>query len=493
MPQFGIGFFMLMITFDTVSYFYPESKVPAIHNLSLSIQPGERIAVMGSNGSGKTTFAHLIAGLLTSSRGIIKKEFSNDGSLPVGMIFQNPDNQLVAMTVEKELAFTLENLGQPIDKISEQIQTIARRFHLEHLLKKLTNELSGGEKQKIALASVMISEPELLLLDEPDSFLDQKGKKELFEELEIISSSRPNTTIIHITQFPEAARQYDRLLVFSNATISADNTPKAVFDDTDFCIHNGLKYAKKSAPSIPVTSLKAIPHINSLDRINCRKLAFGYEHTLFDNLTVTFSRSEIVGVTGLSGSGKTTLGLLLNRLLQPSSGDIQYLNQSGDLLPDENLPGQISMVFQQAERQFFLPAVKEELTFGPSNFNQYPDNNQLHQLCSLIGLPFTAFSTRDPLTLSGGEQRRLAVGSILSFLPNFIVFDEPTCGLDITGYEQFKELILQLKDLGIGIIIISHDFALISAVSDRVLTLSNQTGTILTRREFAEAHAQSIF
>ena len=173
-----------MIHIDKATYHYPGHTTAALNQLCLDVRPGEAVCVMGPNGCGKSTLAKLIAGLIKPDQGAIKISASPDQELPVGILFQNPDNQIVAMTVEKEVAFALENLALPMSQMEPMVERLLDRFRLLPLRNRLTSELSGGEKQRLALASVMVFNPPVLVLDEPDSFLDQQGKFALRQEID---------------------------------------------------------------------------------------------------------------------------------------------------------------------------------------------------------------------------------------------------------------------------------------------------------------------
>ncbi len=467
-----------MIELTNVTYRYPQQDQPALSHLSLSIKAGEAVCVMGANGSGKSTFALLLAGLIEPQGGRLDIRVDNESPLPVGILFQNPDNQMVAVTVEKEVAFALENLGTPPDEMERRIAETLERFRITHLRRRLTSELSGGEKQRVALASVMVMQPPILVLDEPDSFLDEAGKTLLTDELARIKASTPVLTEIRITQYPHVARSYERLILFDQGAVAADGRPADIFADTDLCLRTGLRYRLDAAQG----SQSGMPDLSAPDgspeQIVTRQLGFTYGNgrEILRELSLVLEGGQTLGVVGPSGSGKSTLGLLLCRLLMPTSGEVELLGLGGQSLPPENTRGRVSGLFQQPERQFFLPTCAEEISFGPGNLGHKLTSGEIAAMFSLIGLDSDRFGGRDPFTLSGGEKRRLAFAAVLSMGPRFIVFDEPTCGLDQDGVGRFIRLCRWLKQQRAGVVIITHDGDIIHALADRVLMLSGDGG-----------------
>ena len=199
------------------------------------------------------------------------------------------------------------------------------------------------------------------------------------------------------------------------------------------------------------------------------RFAYADGRKVLDNLTVALNGGETVGLVGATGSGKSTFGHLLCGLLRPSGGSLRYFNSDGKEVDFARIRGQISGVFQQPERQFFLPTCAEEIAFGPENLGLNITVEEVASLFNLVGLDAGVFAGRDPFTLSMGEKRRLAFAAVLSMAPQFIVFDEPTCGLDPAGVGRFIKMARTLKELGVGLVVISHDGTLIKAVADRVL------------------------
>lgn len=461
-----------MIKLENITYSYSKDSPVVLKNINLAIAPGESVCVMGANGSGKSTFAKLISGLIEPDRGELSIENNIEKDLPVGLIFQDPDNQMVAVIVENEIAFTMENLGYPFNKMESLVHEALQKFSIEPLRKRITSELSGGEKQRVALSSVMIFQPDILILDEPDSFLDERGKQALYSELEKIRIEKPDMIQIHITQYPHISLKYNRLIVFHNGEIVADDKPENIFSDTEFTNQTGLSYQRDAQlPTVP----KISGHQNKIHKICLEKITFNYSDQIkvLNNLSGCFTAGEITGMVGYSGSGKSTLSLLLCNLLQPTSGKIKYYNKNDQPIESSAISGKISALFQQPEKQFFLPTCEEEVKFGPKNFGYNLSDDETKLYFEMVGLNFKELAGRDPLTLSGGEKRRLAFACVISMSPDFIIFDEPTCGLDPVGVGLFIQLATVLKQNGSGIIIISHDGILLSHLADRLLIIDD--------------------
>lgn len=476
-----------MIKLTNVTYSYPQQQRPALNHLSLSIHEGESVCIMGANGCGKSTLALMLAGLFQPQAGRLEIRDPSKAVLPVGLLFQNPDNQMVAVTVEKEVAFALENLGTPPDEMEHRIAETLERFRITHLRKRLTSELSGGEKQRVALASVMVLKPPILVLDEPDSFLDQAGKAFLTEELSRLKKENSSLTELRITQYPQIAEQYNRLIVMQDGSVTADDHPSKILADNDLCLRTSIRYS----PQTDAASLFAMPDLTPVDEtlrhIGTHKLSFGYPGVspLIHDLGVTLAAGEILGLVGPSGSGKSSLAQLLCGLLKPTAGEIVLTDAAGATLPGDRMHGSVTALFQQPERQFFLSTCADEIAFGPTNLGHDPTRAEIDAMFKLAGLDVEAFRGRDPITLSGGEKRRLAFAAVLSMRPRFVLFDEPTCGLDQEGVGRFEQLCRHLKQQGVGIVIITHDGDIVHALADRVLTLSGHgIARLRTRPEF---------
>jgi len=474
-----------MIKFSNVSYSYSDGTT-ALKDINLHFARGERVSIVGSNGSGKTTLALLINGILRADSGTIEIDGLNpskedDNKLlkrRVGLVFQNPDNQLVSTTVEREIAFSLENMNVPSAEMKKRVEQAMDLFGLSQFYNRLTSDMSGGEKQRLALAAVMVTGPEILILDEPGSYLDESGKQLLDDAITLLLNEKKDLTVLRITQYSNVAAGYDRMVVFDDGRIVGDDKPEAIFAsvnaDEILGIEIPLKYRiKKMSKRIvdsPQRVDKNITHKKNIKSISVESVSFDYEtkrtgRLLFENIDLKFESDKVYGLVGPSGSGKTTLIQLMAGLLKPLGGKISYNGFQAQ-------PGDIAIAFQQSERQFFLETVDHEIKFGAGNLARNDIEKIVDNCYHLIGLDREYYGRRNPFTLSGGEKRRVAFGAILSLEPTFIFFDEPTCALDYRGIELFEKLVTQLKNDGIGVVIISHHGNIVFKLADEVIVLN---------------------
>ena len=487
-----------MVRLENVTYRYSGDLPPALLNVSLEIGEGEAVCVMGANGSGKSTLAKIVAGLIKPAQGRLTLGVANNTATPVGLLFQNPDNQMVAVTVEKEIAFALENLGVSQLKMDSRVLSTLKRFSIEHLSKRLTSELSVGEKQRVALAALLVFCPPILVLDEPDSFLDQSGKELFRNQIDLLKEQSPELTIIEITQYSQVARKYDRLIVFQNGRIAADGQPNSIFQNKSLCVKCGIDFDSLSGKQMelpdewPAGNKSKTPSISRFifDRVSFRYP--GSDKFVLQNFTGEANNDGIAAVVGPSGSGKSTLAMLMCGILEPDSGKIRRIDSRGREVEKSHIKGRITAALQQPERQFFMHTCLQEVEFGPKNFGQTLSRKTTQNLFKMAGLPFEQFFGRDPFTLSLGEKRRLAFGSILSLCPGFIIFDEPTCALDREGVGRFMILAKALDRAGIGVMIISHDDEIVKALSDKIIELDALGNYWFTSREkFFEKDARN--
>ncbi|MGH8015112.1 MAG: ABC transporter ATP-binding protein [Candidatus Zixiibacteriota bacterium] len=469
-----------MIRLENITYRYSGDSPPALLNVNLEFAPGESVCVMGANGSGKSTFARLVAGLLKTQQGRMSVNVGKNVPIPVGLLFQNPDNQMVAVTVQKEIAFALENLGVSQPDMEKRINRILLDFSIEHLRRRMTSELSVGEKQKVALAALFVFNPPVLVLDEPDSFLDKAGRELFRRQLEKIKDKTPELIIIEITQYPQVARQYERLIVFHNGRVAADRSPAEILQNKSFCLNCGIEFDFTPAKEIEMPQLSELSNGNNsnrLEKIIFERVSYSYPgsgQNAVSNFSGVINRNEITAIVGPSASGKSTLSMLMCGINEPDSGQIRWVGQNSREMNGKAIRGQITAALQQPERQFFLSTCEQEVEFGPRNFGRTISRRAIQGLFKMSGLSFEQFYKRDPFTLSLGEKRRLAFASVLSIFPGFIVFDEPTCSLDREGVGRFILMAQGLKKAGAGVVFISHDDEIIKALADKIILLDGK-------------------
>ncbi len=462
-----------MIRFRDVGFAYPNGS-PVINRLTLEIKKGERVCLFGRNGTGKSTLLKLIAGLLLPSTG----EIAIDGILTtdqkhlpeirrrVGFIFQNPEDQIVATSVEADIAFTLENLGVEQKLMQDKVGRCAEKFGLGGMLKRHPLALSAGEKQRTALAGVMVVEPEILLLDEPTSFLDFRGRQTLFD---LVSSSREQT-VIAATQYVSEVQKYDRVILLDRGGYAFDGT-RDEFERTDAWRDMSAVVARRGMVSVHVevgeeTSLRQGPVIEM------RGVTFGYvtEKRVLQSVDVSVANNRISAVLGDSGCGKTTLALLLAGLVDPADGTMLLQGREVD---SKELMKNVAVLFQFPEASFFADTAREEVAFGikPLRLSDADTTDRVRGALALVGMDYDKFAERNPFTLSAGERRRVAIASALIMERPIIVFDETTLGLDWDGRRAMVKLVCDLRNAGKTIVLMTHDLEFVKQTADEMILM----------------------
>jgi len=520
------------------------NEVPTLKGLSLEIGETESVAVIGPNGSGKSTLARCLNGLIVPRAGRIMVD-DLDTADPVnkwqvhqraGMIFQNPDNQLVSTTVEREVAFGLENLGLPSGEIHGRVEWAIDRFHLSKYRHYPPHRLSGGEKQRLAIASVTAMRPRYLICDEPTSSLDPGDRREILELLlSIVNEYR--LSVVFITQSPEEAVRMDRVVLVSDGKVVESGSPEEVYQDAGRLAEHGLEapLVQRLSDALRVRGVR-VPagtvHPESLTRwLSGQRLkppmdrpgsaaaqdiadppgqetkedetrtgpdaapAVTRPIIEFDRVSHTYSPGtsleisalcdvttrvfpgECVALTGPNGSGKSTLIQHLNRLLKADSGRIAV--EGVDVsAPDTDLTRlrqRVGLVFQFPEAQLFEETVFDDVAFGPRQLGTAESDipAMVNRAMERVGLDHDRFSDRHPLSLSGGEKRRAAIAGVLVMTPSILALDEPTSGLDPQSVRQVEAIFQGYRDTGATLFLITHDMDLISRLADRILVMDN--------------------
>jgi len=449
-----------------------NKSVLALDNLSLDINKSEYIAILGPNGSGKSSLARLLAGIAQNITGdIYYKEqkietYSRQAFKNVALVIQEPQNQLLMPTVAKELSFPLENRGYERQAIEQKINEMAKLFDLEKLLYQNPDELSGGQTTALAIASALITDPETIILDEPDSHLDIKAKKVIDE---FVKEYRNKKTIIVITQFPESARGADRLIILNKGQIVQDGKPDDILSRNDIMTENrlaGLNYNSIRMKQADAGFDKSDKILLSLNDVS---YAYKDNKPVLNKVSLDIYQNEKIALIGPSGSGKTTLGLIIAGLLQPDSGTVNAGDKSLTDLSPVSLRQLTTMSLQFPERALFRETVESDIAFGPENM-RYADIDKIVEN-KLADFKINHLRKQHPFALSGGEKRKAVLAGILAMESEITVLDEPSAALDQTS---IKMLINLLNDCeGKTFIIISHNLEFVVKVCDRIIGLEH--------------------
>ena len=458
----------------------------ALRGVDLRIEAGERVLLLGPSGAGKSTLLLGLAGLLDASGGAAQEgTLRLDGIPParvrdrVGLVFQDPDTQLVMGRAGDDVAFGLENRRVPTDAIWPRVDAALAAVGFAYGRDRSTNALSGGEKQRLALAGVLALAPGLLLLDEPTANLDPDGADQLSEVLRAIAE-RASATLVIVEHRVEAALPLvERAVVLeAGGGVVADGSPVEVFR------RHGPELAEAGVwvpgHRVPPPPERARPDPETL--ILAEDAAFSYPASrglAVEPVELSVRSSEALAITGPNGAGKTTLALLLGGLLRPSGGFVL----SGEALEAghgrepiaewsaRRLVRAIGSVFQEPEHQFLSGTVRGELALGPRRIG-IPEDEVDRRVSDLLDrLHLGHLADANPFTLSGGEKRRLSVATALATAPAALILDEPTFGQDRRTWAELLTLLAGLRDAGRAVCFVSHDREFVSALADRTLRL----------------------
>jgi energy-coupling factor transport system ATP-binding protein len=498
-----------MLEVNNVTFSYSkqgEQDAPlALHDVSLSIDAGETVAIIGQNGSGKSTLAKLFTAILKPTSGTVRVE-----DLPtdaggealwtirqrVGIVFQNPDDQLVANTVIDDIAFGPENLGLPRFEIEERVQEAIALLELEPYLQMAISELSVGQKQRVAIAGVLAMRPHYLVLDEPTTMISGHTARQLLDTVQRLSSAR-GITVIYITHFMHEVTAFKRVIVMDEGSILMDGTPAGVFARADELRAVGLDVpivtrlgqdlraqgwtelpevvlsigelkmtGRKSAPdflpqrsplglgnaAVPTTDVDARPlfKLQDVHYTYMRGTPFAVE--ALSGLSLSIPEGQTLALVGPTKSGKSTIVDLLAGLIKPATGILLFegADVSASSFDIERIRSTVGVVFQSPEAQIFEETVGKDISFGPlrKKVSLAESRRLVKESLEAVGLSYEDFRTRYTYALSGGQKRRVAIAGVLALQPKVIIFDEPTAGLDPRGRRELLELIGRLKQKG---------------------------------------------
>jgi energy-coupling factor transporter ATPase len=500
-----------------VWFSYPGSRpIEALRQINLQIDPGEYIAIIGSNGSGKSTLARLLNALLLPTRGHVLVEGipTDDSSRrhdirrTAQMVFQRPDFQIVATTVEEDVAFGPENFGMPEEELALAVRSALETVGMWGQRSRSPHTLSAGQKQRVAIAGALAVHPRVLILDEATSMLDPAGRVAVLEILRQLHGQ--GATIITITHEMDEAIEADRVIVLHEGEVVLDGTPKAVFAQAgqlrrlaldvpllaDLALRLGLPPCLKveefldvlgPPPGADISNSLPVPTYRSNGRLDSIVRVQNLYHTYLRGtplamealrgVDVEIVRGALTGLIGPTGSGKSTLMQHLDGLMRPQTGHVFVDGQdwADPALNVKMARQKVGLLFQQPEDQLFERYVGDDVAFGPRQMglDRASVRQQVRAAMDAVGLPFEAFKDRLTQSLSGGEQRRAALAGVLALQPQILVADEPTAGLDPQGRTQILEIFRQLNRDGATMLIGSHRLEDIAALCDRVIALKD--------------------
>lgn len=509
----------------------------ALKGVNLSIPKGQFLAVLGHNGCGKSTLAKHFNGILVGSSGKVLVngiDTADDDKIfdirqTVGMVFQNPDNQLVATLVEEDVAFALENLGVPQEEIRRRVDEALKTVSMYDYREHSPHQLSGGQKQRIAIAGILAMRPDCIVLDEPTAMLDPKGRREVMKTIKELNAQ--GITIVLITHYMEEAAQAQRVVVMDDGKVIMDDVPKKIFsrvEELKACaldvpqVTELMYELRKSGVNVSTEILneeealaellklgikgeaKAEPEIKENNKADgeiaaeIRKLTYKYsvgtpfESTAVDNVSVKIKKGSFVGVIGHTGSGKSTLIQHLNGLLKPTSGEIfvngkNIWDKGVDIRSVRFMAG---LVFQYSEYQLFEETVYRDIAYGPKNMGLSDEevDKRVKNAAKSMGLSDELLQ-RSPFDLSGGQKRRAALAGVVAMEPEILILDEPAAGLDPKGRDMVLDEIYNYhKESGTTILLVSHSMEDIVKYADTVLVMNRgrlfcheETDTVFSR------------
>ena len=467
-------------------------KNAALSDVDLDIAPGERVLVLGPSGSGKSTLMGGLAGLLGGAEeGEATGTLTVDGVAPaeargrVGLLMQDPEAQVVLARVGDDVAFGMENLGVAREEIWPRVENSLEAVGLNVPLDHSTTELSGGQKQRLALASILAMGPGLLLLDEPTANLDPSGVAEVRAAVETVVERTGATMVVVEHRVDVWASLVDRVIVVADGAIAADGPLREVLAQQGEALRErgiwlpGDDVAAEvgPAPEVPPASSDTTP----IARVTDLTIGYAADAPVRSGIDLTIERGVSTCIVGANGAGKSTFALTLAGLLPPLEGAVEVETSDGTAgdpheWSSKQLLGRMSMVFQEPEYQFLAATVAEELAIGPRAAGM--SEEEIAPLVDehLEALGLTKLARANPMTLSGGEKRRLSVATALISAPELLILDEPTFGQDRGTWLGLVRLLRAALERGVTLVSITHDPAFVAAMGQRVVDLG-QVGT----------------
>lgn len=481
-----------MIEIDTVSFTYENAmNGSAIRNVQASIPKGQIVLLCGESGSGKTTFSRLINGLIPSyyEGNLEGRVFAVEKYVPetelyelapyVGSVFQNPKSQFYTLLTDTEIVFACENIGMERNKILDHFDSTIDALHIEKLIGKSLFALSGGEKQKIACASVNALMPEIFVLDEPTSNLDIGTIRDL-QAILLNWKAQEKTIVIAKHRLAWLRNIADRILYFKNGEIAGDFESDIFWAKSPAELHSmGLRAACDFMPQCRKIS-------NTQEKLTLQNFHFSIKGTELLNIDhLEIPKGAVVAILGDNGAGKTTFARCLCGLEKKASGILTY---NGKVNAGKQRIRLCYMVMQDVNHQLFTESVLDEVLLG---MDDIPEEKRISRAETILSeLDLSEYKEAHPMSLSGGQRQRVAIASAIASHKEIILFDEPTSGLDYRHMKEVAESIQKLSEMGKTQFIITHDPELVAACCNYFVFMKN--GSITHSGDWTEENIRFV-
>ena len=538
--------------------FVHAKGVVALDHVSLSIPAGKRTCIVGANGSGKSTVASILSGLTAPDEGTVTflgTTVVNDGQVDfeayktvrpqLGLVFQNPEDQIICSVVADDIAFGLENLQVPSNQITPLVEQQIELGTLTDFASENPQMLSGGQQQRVAISGALVMKPQILILDEPSAALDVVHRNNVMGLVEKLRAA--GKTIVHVTHFMDEVVSADHVIALDDGHVAFEGTPEALFEQHELveCLHLEEPFAYQVAHALnnrgvvvckspsaqrvldELTELLATApqgarsagekggvaescgamaagcggvatadSVSEQAAVSVRDVTFSYQKPVLKNISVDVQKGSHVAVIGSTGSGKSTLARLICALDTPDAGSLCVTGL--DTRQKQNrrkLHGIVGYAMQQPERQLFAQTVAEDVAFGPTNLGLSACDvaSAVNAALELVGLSHKADAS--PFELSGGQQRLCALAGVIAMHPKVLVLDEPTSGLDPYYCSKLRKIINAVLEDGCTVIELTHSME-DAAETDQIIVLhegdlvfsgsSQQTFTHFSEAEFQE-------
>lgn len=514
---------------------YEGADGQQLHGITLHVAVGERVAIMGATGVGKTTLAMSLNGLVPHHHdGEVEGELTvlerpvaesriTDLVRNVGLVMQDPESQITGQRVLDDAAVGPANLGLPKAEVFTRARAALDRVGMAELEDRDTAHMSGGQQQRLAIAGILAMTPRVVVLDEPTSELDPAGAEQVFDVVRSLSEG--DQTVLLVTHEPELVVEWaDRLVVLTDGHVIHDGPPETFFANAELVEAASLRAPGAAAavsalhgaglvkiPTTPVTlagavevlrpqlpqravasstptSPPAAPEVGAIV-VRTRQLGHRYPSGVeaLADVSVDVHEGEFIALLGRNGAGKTTFARHLNGLLRPTSGSVEVFGQPTGDRPLHDLATQVGYVFQNPDHQIFAASVFDEVAFGLRNQNRDEDDVEARVRAVVDRVGMSEYLHTHPYRLGKGQRQRLAVASVLALEPSVLVIDEPTTGQDWHGSIAMMALVRSLNESGHTIIMITHDMALAARYAQRSLVFDG--GSLVADRPVRDLFA----